>query len=374
MEDSTLLNKAPNPDKLKNKLAIEQEWAKKILNKEDYESVLAKQLDKLDNPLQIWIKAQALKSLNCTYFQFFINKAKDLGYQSDIVIKLEEPTIVGNGIVEGLNSTKFSDGTHVFSTKNPDLIKAINELASGFVTSDTNKQVLQYPENDTTLNFNMFLNSDIKVEEPKYDNNALIALINNDHFLKFNYQNLTTGDQAKDLDMIFNSYIKGDDLMLNKLKQFEQLVSYNEGIQSNKINFFNDFKTLLVENKLDKLINANSLSITLNQYILENKKAFDQFLSTFKVEWKNISFNQTLSDIYKVVSETKIAYSDVLDNKAIDKLSEHIKVSYDLSGAMVQGPVTESLNIAKKHLFIGEKESTKLFNIVLAVLLKEIPA
>lgn len=369
-----LLNKSPNPDKLVNKLKIEQDWAKKLIDKGDKE-VIVKSLDKLTNPLQIWIKAQALKSLDCDCYTLYLDKAKELGYESDVFIKLDEPVIVGNGVFEGLNTTKFNDGTYVFSTKNQELIKKINELASGFVTSEDETKVELYPENDTTLNFNMFLsNKDIKVEKPKYDINVLMSLINNDPFLKFNYQNLSTGDQTKDLDLIWHTYVEDDVILLNKLKQFEQYVSYNENIQSNKINFFNDLKSLIVEHKLDTLVNINSISILLNTYIKENKETFNNFLSTYKIEWKNLSYSKSLSDMYKTIYETKIAYSDVSNNKATDKLIESIKVSYDLSSALVQGPVNDSLSIAKKHLFIGQNEATKLFNIVLSVLLKEIPA
>lgn len=374
MEDSTLLNSSPNPDKLKNKLKIEQDWAKKIIDKGDCVDTFTKLLFKLDNPLQIWIKGQALLSLDSDCANMFLDKAKELGYESDVFIKLDEPVIVGNGIFEGLSTTKFNDGTYVFSTKNLELIKKINELSSGFVTSEDETKVVLYPQNDTTREFNMFLSkTDINVENPKYDENALMSLINNDPFLKFNYQNLTIGDKRKDLDMIWNAYVQDDVILLNKLKQFEQYILHNESIQSNKLEFFNDLKSLLVEHKLDTLVNVNSLSLLLNEYIKENKKTFDLFLSTYKVEWKNISFNQSLSNIYKTLSETKIVHSDVSDNKAIDKLVESIKVSYDLSGALTQGPVNESLNIAKKYLYIGQKEATKLFNVVLSIFIKQIP-
>lgn len=80
------------------------------------------------------------------------------------------------------------------------------------------------------------------VEKPlDYNPRALKYLINDDAFLKFSYHNLGTYDEAKDLDLIYNTYIKGDDAMEAKLKTYE---SYTASLKESVIESNPGFKRI----------------------------------------------------------------------------------------------------------------------------------
>lgn len=78
------------------------------------------------------------------------------------------------------------------------------------------------------------------VEKPlDYNPRALKYMINDDTFLKFSYHNLGTNEEATDLDLIYNTYIKGDDAMLAKLKTYE---SYTASLKESVIESNPGFK------------------------------------------------------------------------------------------------------------------------------------
>lgn len=96
--------------------------------------------------------------------------------------------------VEDLNNPKF---TQHLPLENATKLTAGNELTS------QSKQPLE--------------------DEPEYSENALVALIRNDVFLSFAFDQAQTDDRAKDLDKFYKHYIKGDEKMEHILKTFEKI-------------------------------------------------------------------------------------------------------------------------------------------------------
>lgn len=96
--------------------------------------------------------------------------------------------------------------------------------------SEKSNQAFLYSNDEVNANT---INPDDKIEKPEYNDIALRAMIDNDAFLRFSYHELSTGDQEKDLDKMYKSYVKGDDEMLRKLATFEKYVLYKESKNNN---------------------------------------------------------------------------------------------------------------------------------------------
>lgn len=387
-EETKILDKSPNPDKLENKLQQEVEWAQKLMDKdsETCSDAFMKQLSKLDNPIQIWIKSQALKSLDCECYKDYEDKAKELGFNSDMMKTVTVPKVVGNGIIgnpvgniagihEAVNVTKFADGTYVFSTKNKEIIEKMNELAQ--MLPSQMKQVFQYPNTEDkvgTMAWDMFHQSveDIKAEKPEFDSTALFNLINNNHFLKFTYHNLMTGDTPKDLEMMWKDYVKNDDVLMKQLKVSENYVSYDERTSSVKFNWFNVLNESINKVKISKDLNINKYSFEVNSLISKTKTLFESILPELKIEWRNLAYSLDTYQLAEKISEMHLSFIQIDTNVGIyESLNKSIKLSNDISSCFYHGPILECTKKCLKHLYIGSKDTSNLFNITLSIVLKE---
>lgn len=123
---------------------------------------------------------------------------------------------------------------YYYSSTNPDDMKIVEPTT----TLENFKQQFMYNPNE--VNPVKEQDENAIVEKPlDYNPRALKYMINDDTFLKFSYHNLGTNEEATDLDLIYNTYIKGDDAMLAKLKTYE---SYTASLKESVIESNPGFK------------------------------------------------------------------------------------------------------------------------------------
>ncbi len=354
MSEPKILSTSPNPDKIKNKMEIEEKWATSIVDKhpEGADEAFTKELAKFENPIQIWIKGQVLSNMNLSIAELYLKKAEELGYTAT------------SGIEESINSTTFVDGTYVFSTKDKNLADKIKSLIN-----ENLKQVFQYDEfKFGPWTWNMF-NEDEKldVKKKEYNSDALTHLINADNFLKFTYHNLMTGDLEKDLDMIWKKYVKEDPAYSQLIKTFEGHVAYYESVQSVKFDFYNRLSSLLEESKLMDKVNISEVSNFINA--LSSKRIIEGFEPLLKVELKNILSELKSTGIIEKLNASQLTFEEFDKAQCNEKLIKTFGISEALATPLYNKYLLPILKESLQFYHIGNKEFTSLFNIITAIVL-----
>lgn len=379
-EEVKMMSKDPNPDKLKNKLKIEHEWATKIVDKCDGDPCeeFIKALKALKDPLQIWTKGTVLKNMELSCAAEYFDKARELGYSNDT--KPNPMTMVSDTadapsatMEQRASVTNFPDGTMVISTKDKAIIDKINEILG----PGKEKQVFQYAasqELKDTWAWDMFYNAEApKVDKPEYDNKALIYLINNNHFLKFQYQNLMTGELQKDLDMIWKDYVKGDRVLLDQLKTHENYVGYVEQTAAVKLPFYAGLTEALKVAKVGKEIAVNKYAVAISAVVEGLRSNFETCSPRTKVEWRNIGYNNEIAVLAEKLSSANLGLTELVNNAITEKMTGKFECSPEMCAALyASGAIEESLTLAAGHLWTGTKNATNVFNITLATVIKEL--
>lgn len=90
------------------------------------------------------------------------------------------------------------------------------------LTNENHKQQFLYKPNEETI----WKETDENVEQTKFNDTALKQLISDDYFLKFAYSNIYSGDEQKDLEKIYDTYIKDDELLKSKLNTYTDYISF----------------------------------------------------------------------------------------------------------------------------------------------------
>ena len=205
----------------------------------------------------------------------------------------------------------------------------IKKMFDEFTTNENHKQQFEYSPQEETK-WNIFEDDDSSIiEKPIFNDVALRHLISDDAFLKFSYHNLATGDETKDLEMIYNTYIKNDEDMLTKLKTYEsyrisvlETNCYRDTISStilesiNKSKITTEISMTYAIDKFSKIIKENMANVidTVSLYTPDVKKELKLAFQSSSVEDTITKFKTsdiTLSDIKKNVVAKKIA--DVFD-------------------------------------------------------------
>lgn len=353
MTEPKLLNTSPNPDKLKNKMDIEEKWAQTILTKnpEDKDIEFVKELQKFNNPIQIWIKSQVLSNLGLECAKDYMDKAKELGYSTDSVIE------------ESVNLTSFSDGTFVFSTKDTKLADKIKSLIN-----ENLKQEFQYDKEQQfgPWTWNMFNEDDkLKINKKEYNADALIQLIRNDNFLKFQFHNLSSGDNDKDLDMIWKKFVKEDPAYSVAIKTFEGYVNYYAEKNITKFDFYNKLSSLIEEAKLT--VNIIDVCNFIDSFAKKNILESIELKS--RIELKNVLSELKSKGIVEKLNSSELTYTDFDLNLCSEKLRNTFSISEDLSKELYKSYLLPILSEGLQFYHIGNKEFTSLYNILCAVIL-----
>ncbi len=376
-EEVKMLSKDPNPDKLKNKMKIEEEWAQKIIDKsEDPCDAFMKALKGFKDPIQIWVKGVILGNADISCAKDYLDKARELGYSNDtkpnpMTMQSDVAADPSPTMETVANITNFPDGTMVVSTKDVETIRKINEILG----PGKEKQVMQYPSVEDQMNspaWDMFYNTGAQMEKPEYDNSALISLINSNHFLQFTYHNLATGELQKDYDMMYKTYVKGDKILMAQLKTFENYVGYVENAAAAKLPYFEELRESTLKAGL-KDLNINKYAVSLNGVLESLRTEFENFQSHVKIEWKNIGHTHKIAKLSEKLSAVKLGLTEIDKNEGItEKLTTKLECTPELGTAIASGPVLEAAKLAADQLWIGSKEATALFNITLATIIKEL--
>lgn len=354
--EPNLMSKSPNPDKIKNKMEIENKWANKIIksNPDDIESVFCDELNKLDNPIQIWIKGQVLLNLGIKCADTYMAKANELGYSTN----MNENS--------NIKVTKFNDGTFVFSTKDPILVEKINNLMNESI-----KQEFQY-EVDKIGDFNMFNDEDeksIKVKKDEYNSDALLNMIKNDNFLKFTFHNLSSGNLNDDLKMIWNNYVKDDLVYKNTIKQYENIQIKEDSNKVVKYDFYNRLNNLINEAKIDNKFDINKIALIISNF--KSSSILENHINDIseKIAIKNIVSDLKSKGLYESLNLLKLSISEIISDNGTKKISKHFNIkestSYILQHLYFKPLINESIKLYDNNGI----EFTKLFNIMASVIL-----
>lgn len=271
--------------------------------------------------------------------------------------------------------------------KNPKVNVTTNVEEFKIVPEDTpvteHKQEMMYKNA-----FQMFEPGEI-TEEKEYNDTSLKNLIESDAFLKFSYATLSTGDDEKDLDMIYNNYVKGDDAMKSKLKQFESytfsiLEKFNKSRQLNSsiLETLKQYDIQINEGILSDVV--NKISTALSGLKSKAIQVYQMATSDVKAELKRVFSGMSLKEIADKINAAEITSTEV---KAVTEnngpagnlkpnseltLTEKIIKAFSLTAAAA-GVVAIILSIALPEVFkinyIGNMPSSYLFGIGGATLL-----
>lgn len=233
------------------------------------------------------------------------------------------------------------------------------------VINETHRQQFEYSPQEETK-WKLF-EDDAAVKKPDFNPTALSHMISDDAFLKFSMHNLATGDNDKDLEMIFNTYVKGDDDMMNKLKTYE---SYNSSLLERTIVRDNVSQTIistLTDLKVEGI--TNDVIANISKSIKENidtvKMNYALFTPEVKKELKETFGKLSLNDVVTKLKESKmtLAYSN--------KLSEEISKAFEISNSAAQY-VINTFNAAlpgiNEVVYIGAEPATYLFAIKASIM------
>lgn len=266
------------------------------------------------------------------------------------------------------------------------IIEAVVSLNEGA------KQVMIYDPNEDRK-WNIFDGDELPVvKAPKFNPDALKHFIGDDAFLKFSYYNLASGDEEKDLTLIFNTYVDGDDVMMKRLKTYE---SYNKNIRENMNSKDEVAKAIMnVLKELGVTVEADfsnegigvaadaigQVADKVKGYMDNVKESFKMFTPEVKEELKNAFGSMKLKDIVTKIKESGITFDDVkkyaiakteaemAESPLVTKLMTAFGISVAAAGfiVMVLGVVLPAvLNV----IYVGAMPATYLFGIGAGILI-----
>jgi hypothetical protein len=239
------------------------------------------------------------------------------------------------------------------------------------VINETHKQQFEYSPQEETK-WNLYADDNMTVEKPEYNATALKHMISDDAFLKFSIHNLATNDETKDLDMIYNTYIKGDDEMLKKLKTYE---SYTMQVISNTIakdnlsnaltGFIKENNVVIDENIMPSLIFNASNSLKNDMRLV--KESYALYTHDVKNEIKTVFNGLLLEDVLAKLTASKI---NITDDRSImtEKVTNAFGLSKDAAGFVINA-IEQVLSKINETLHIGTENNSKLFLAETAMLI-----
>lgn len=251
-----------SPFKMDNKLQKEKEAIVKLIDKfskdvngdEKFINAIQSMLVKTQDPIKLWIKANALDQLGYAEIAIeFKLKANDLGYvvqgvneniennynanvnmnfkteigldafKQEMNTLLSNPTIIDNLKDHNISYNSSSSATDIL--KQEENIETENNMETENTTNEDYTQQFTYEPKELTP-WNIFKDDQETIEKPEIDIYAVSKMVEADPMLKFAYSQLTTGDFEKDMKLMYDTYIKKDEDMQDTLKTYESYTSY----------------------------------------------------------------------------------------------------------------------------------------------------
>jgi len=292
-----------------------------------------------------------------------------IGYLQDTYNDIEEFRKYNEiyGIANKLGFDTVEDcwtaNPYYYSSTNPADIKIVEPTT----TLETYKQQFMYSPQEETK-WKLF-EDDATIEKPKFNAMALRHMISDDAFLKFSYHNLSTGIEDNDLELIYNTYIKGDDDMLNKLKTYETYtfkVLENNIAKDNVAQTITDvLKDLNIEDVQSDIITKTSAIVKENINIV--KSSFALYTQDIKSELKSVFNEATITSIIGKLNESKISLAD--DKTVLtEKLAKTFGLTNDGAGYLLN-VIDLTLPKITEMSYIGADSATKLFSTGTAITL-----
>ncbi len=156
------------------------------------------------------------------------------------------------------------------------------------------------------------------------------SLIFNKNKIKQIIENETKGKSEINIDILSNLYSEVQSEFGSINKKFEDLISFNNTIKENKLNYYNN-RLLAVDEELAELIGKRENLIARNQDLLSiiNEKNFDDFE---KLHEELLTQNQLLGELKKVkqiytslitaINTNSSILANITNNPSIDNISK----------------------------------------------------
>lgn len=260
------------------------------------------------------------------------------------------------------------------SKKHPELEekKLENLLNLYAVVAESHTQTLPLVA-DVNPNYNIY-GDDMPVnEKPKFNIDAVKRLIEDDAFLKFSYNNLLTGDFEKDMELIYNTYIKNDDAYSNKLKAYESYVyMLKENAVMSSI-YTEDIQGILSAFSVDLADEKVELLYDIAAYVSDNATKFKSYLNLLTPDLKQ-EYRTSIATLNPVDIAMKIYHSninlsnDIADNN--EKLSDVLGISSQLSMVLLNIFNSVGSDLKYQHFSNDTFINSIIFIIVVTLIMK----
>jgi hypothetical protein len=428
MEDNKAKELKKSPFNLKLKYDNEKEFFCKIIDKIKKNVVLSEQdkelrsefekaLKDTKSPIQMHVRGTALLELGYEFGNEFISKAADNGFAIT-------ESIINEGIYKKPYFKYFEQIFNLFTNKpvsqdilmsylegdhlpmqdfisynlKPDLkwMTAIGVLdaadsivigayENGLIKEGAKQETIYDPNEERIAmlkKWNVFEDEDApKFKAPKYNRLALRHMIEDDAFLKFSFHNLATGDDEKDLDLIFDTYVEKDQMYLQKMKTYE---SHSNRMLENKKS--KSPISLFIENVYrnfgagfdQEFEGVETIAITkiaarINETTMAAQDEFALYTPEIKNELKGAFVGSGVESFVKTLAESGIKYGDIMAYvKKIrdeDKLIEAFGISKGAAN-YVNSILSVILPIVTES-YAGGNAASILFAIGSGILLKK---
>jgi len=216
--------------------------------------------------------------------------------------------------------------------------------------------------------------SDEERAKPEYTTTAVLKMTQDVPILRFAYSQLTSGDNDKDAKMIYNTYIKSDDDLVDKLKTYESYVMSIYEFVSNSPYAEIVYDTLTAyqvepsDEDTKKLLSlvVNKMTRALTKQIEYERSVFALYTSDVK---------QSLYDTFKdmdvidIVEQFKKSGFDIDNVDALNFDAENILNLPDAAKNLVRDTI-KSVDYTDA-LYLDDSLATIVYTTMIAIILKE---
>lgn len=217
---------------------------------------------------------------------------------------------------------------------------------------------------------------DEKTEKPELNPDAVYKLIENDPMLKFAYGELNTGDFEADMKMMFNTYIKKDEDLLDKLKTFESYNLYlvestNNNKYANKIYEILDIYELTntmddSDKKLLALV-VNKMIKLADKYIDNEKQMFALYTPEIKQALKAAFDELTILEIIEKFKSSGFTMEDLTNDEKSINLDDMFGIPASATNLIIYILTTIDTT---DLLYLDQEVGSIIFMAVAAMILK----
>ena len=234
-----------------------------------------------------------------------INPEKSAKLRS-VTVKYADGTVINTSMAANLTDedirnyfqigSLFNVGSYPNDNLQPVEEVIINESNTiNEAVNENHKQVMPY-QDESMKPWVIYPDSVEAPEKEPFDITAMKNLISADNFLRFAYENLMTGDFYEDMTTMYDTYIKNDEVNLEKMKTYESYTMYiveETLIKSQIANLILENMTSEITDDVKKQIYLNLNSLTTIQKDLKHNLALStpefryDIKETFKFDIKN---------------------------------------------------------------------------------------